>query len=256
LAAALGAPLTARGPWLTAVLNDQAVHRRRGRPVAVVVETHPQGRPEGLALLSLRRRGLRTVVTMLGDDVPLPGGRPPARLPASDDDVAARLAAGILDLLGSLRGPWALELSGLPLGDPVARSLAAGLPTATLGNVRTLRLVDELDQGAERSRDPRVLDRWLPALLAREPDRRARTFLRSAARLHAAIDRLEVALVADGDRLHAGLLTLVDGDDRWPWWGTGEAGGPATARGFPAVSLTATGPERRRRSVSGGTAAR
>lgn len=72
-----------------------------------------------------------------------------------------------------------------------------------------------------RSRDPRVLERWLPALLAgAEP--RSRAFLRAAARLHAAIGELEVAVVAEDGILHAGLLTLVDGDDRWPWWGTGE----------------------------------
>jgi hypothetical protein len=67
LMADLRAPVTARGPWLTAVLNAGAARRGAGRPVAVVVEPHAQGRPEAVAFLTLRRRGLATVVTMLGD---------------------------------------------------------------------------------------------------------------------------------------------------------------------------------------------
>jgi hypothetical protein len=55
-------------------------------------------------------------------------------------------------------------------------------------------------------------------------------FVRAAARLHAAIGQLEVA-AADG---HV-LLTLVDGDDRWPWWTSGDA---VTGMGAPLVSLT------------------
>ena len=43
------------------------------------------------------------------------------------------------------------------------------------------------------------------------PDPRAREFLRAAARLHAAIGQLEVAVVPDGDGPRAALLTLVDG---------------------------------------------
>jgi hypothetical protein len=241
LMAALRAPVTARGPWLTVVLNEAAAARSRARPVAVVVEAHPQGRPEAVAFLSLRRRGLTTVVSMLGGTVePLPGGRPTARLPARDEDAANRLADGVGDLLGALRRPWTLELAGLPLGDPTARALSARLPTAVLGNVRSVRLVDELDDPAGapalRSRDPRVLERWLPALLARADGTRARGFLRAAARLHVAIGQLELAVVADGGDLRAGLLTLVDGEDRWPWWGTGE--GLRTEMGAPLVGLT------------------
>jgi hypothetical protein len=244
LMAALRAPVTARGPWLTAVLNEAAAARSRSRPVAVVVEAHRQGRPEAVALLELRRRGLTAVVSMLGGAAePLPGGRPTARLLARDEDAANRLADGVLDLLGTLRRPWALELTGLPLGDPTARALSARLPTSVLGNVRSLRLVDELDDLAgtsvARSRDPRVLERWLPPLLARADGHRARVLLRAAARLHAAIGQLELAVVADGDDIRAGLLTLIDGDDRWPWWGTGE--GLRTEMGAPLVGLTVPG---------------
>jgi hypothetical protein len=246
LMAALAAPVTARGPWLTAVLNEGAARRRIAgpevpRPVAVVVEPHWQGRPEAVAFLALRRRGLTTVVTMLGDGIrPLPGGRPAARLLARDEAAAQLLADGITDLLTGLRGPWTLRLAGLPLGDPTSRDLAAALPTSVLANVRSARLVDELDTVGRvvRSGDPRVLERWLPALLAREADPRARRFLRAAARLHAAIGGLEVAVVADGDRLRAGLLTLVEGADRWPWWGTSGIGGLRTEMGAPLVGLT------------------
>jgi hypothetical protein len=242
LMADLGAPVTARGPWLTAVLNQAAARRGTGRPVAVVVEPHAQGRPEGAAFLTLRRRGPVAVLAMLGDGVgPVPGGRPPRRLLARDERAAELLAAGICDLLGALRGFRRLRLTGLPLGDPTVRALTARLPDGLTANVRSEAAVDELDDvgGVVRTRDPRQLDRWLPALLARQPDARARDFLRSCARLHSAIDEVELAVRPDGEGLRAALLTLVDGTDRWPWWGWSDVGGLGTAMGAPLVALTA-----------------
>ena len=120
------------------------------------------------------------------------------------------------------------------------RNLGAAQPDGLLANVRSRRLVDELDTVGDvrRSRDPRELERWLPALLAREPDARARRFLPVAARLHSAIGHLELAVVADGDRLRAGLLTLVDGADRWPWWAASEIGGLRSEMGAPLAGLT------------------
>ena len=239
LMAALRAPVPARGPWLTAVLNAGAAHRFSGRPVAVVVEAHRQGRPDAAAFLHLRRRGPATVVTMLGSDSAPPGG-PPARLLARDEEMAALLAAGVVDLLHSLRRPRQLRLVGLPLGDPTARALAARLPDAVIATARTQRLVDDLDDAAvTRSRDPRALERSLPALTAREPDHRARELLRAGARLHAAIGQVELAVVGDPAAPRAALLTLVDGGNRWPWWGFGDGAPLRTELGFPAVSLTA-----------------
>ena len=238
--AALRAPITARGPWLTAVLDAAAAHRFTGRPVAVVVEAHPQGRPDAAAVLHLRRRGPATVVTMLGADL-APPGAPPARLLARDEATAGLLAAGIDDLLCSLRRPRQLRLAGLPLGDPTARQLTARLEDAVIATSRTRALCDDLDDlgPVTRSRDPRVLDRWLPALLAREADARAREFLQASARLHAAIGQLELAVVATGPQLRAALLTLVDGAARHPWWGFADGGPLRTQLGSPAVSLTA-----------------
>jgi hypothetical protein len=242
LMADLAAPVTARAPWLTAVLNDQAAHRRPGvRPAAVVVAGHRQDRPDAAAFLTLRRRGWVTEVTLLGQSAgPLPPGRAPARLPARDPGLADRLAGGICDLLDSLRGPARLRLGGLPLGDPTARALAARQPDGVIGTERSARLVDGLDDAgpAVRSRDPRVLERWLPRLLADE-DPRARGFLRTAARLHAAIGQVELVVVADGLELRAGLLTLVEGADRWPWWGWTTIGGLSEEMGAPLVSLAA-----------------
>jgi hypothetical protein len=238
--ARLRAPVTARGPWLTAVLDEGAVRVPRARPVAVVVEAHAQGRPEAVAFLELRRRGvLRTVDVLGGSVAPLPGGLPTARLPAGDPAVAELLAAGLVDLLASLRGPASLRLTGLPLGDPTVRALATHLPTAVVANERSRRLVDGLDGVGDvrRSQDPVELERWLPALLAAAWPR-SRRFLRAAARLHAAIGQLELAVIADGDVLRAGLLTLLDGDARWPWWGTTSTGGLPTEMGAPLVSLT------------------
>ena len=239
LMARLRAPVTARGPWLTAVLNDGAARWPRARPVAVVVETHAQGRPEAVAFLELRRRGVLTSVRLLGSAItPLPGGLPTARLPAGDPAVAELLAAGLVELLGSLRGRSTLRLTGLPLGDPTVRALAARLPTAVVATERSWRLVDGLDDvgDVQRSRDPEVLERWLPALLSAAPPR-SRRFLRAAARLHVAIGQLELAVISDGETLRAGLLTLVDGSDRWLWWGTTSIGGLPTEMGAPLVSL-------------------
>jgi hypothetical protein len=249
LMAALRAPVPSRGPWLTAVLNTgrwRSLPVPAGRrPVAVVVEPHRQGRPAALACLELRRAGPATTVTLLGQDTaPLPPGRPALRLLAADHAAAELLAAGILDLLGSLRGPWSLRFAGLPMGDPTLRALAAAVPAAVLANERSHQLVDDLDPQSSppvRSRDPRVVERWLPAVLAREPDAAARGFLRATARLHAAIGQLELAVVADGDRPRAALLTLLDGGDRWPWWGFSDLGGLGTAMGAPLVGFTARG---------------
>jgi hypothetical protein len=240
LMAALAAPVTARGLWLTAVLNAGAAHRSLSRPAAVVVEAHRQGRPDAVAFLSLRRRGPVTVVTMLGDGIgPVPSGRPPARLLARDEDTAVLLAEGICDLVQSLRSPWRLRLTGLPLGDPASRELAARQQSGLIANARSSRLVDGLDGVGTvlRSRDPRALERWLPQLQARERNRRSREFLRAAARLHAAIGEVEVAAVTEGEVLRAGLLTFVDGADRWPWWGWSDIGGLGTELGSPLVGL-------------------
>jgi hypothetical protein len=242
----LSAPVPARGPWLTATLNVQSARPlSRVRPRAVVVE-HPQGPPDGVALLSLRRRGVGTAITLLGAEAgPLPEGRPHARLHARDDEVAGRLAAGVADLLDSLRGPWTLRLAGLPLGDPTVRSLAGQMRGASLSTSRSRRLVDELDSVADvqRSRDPGDLERWLPAVLARVPERQ-RPFLRAAARLHAAIGQLEVAVVPGRGGPAAVLLTLLDprpdGVDRWPWWGSTDVGGLRRELGSPWVALTAS----------------
>jgi hypothetical protein len=252
LMATLRAPVPARGPWLTAVLNGRSWSPAGAplgcRPVAVVVEDERGGRPVAAAFLVLRRGVRRTTVTLLGQRSPVqPDGRPPARLLARDDAAAELLAAGIVDLLGSLGGAWALELHGLPLGDPTLRCLAAALPGSAPATVRSRRLVDELDALAEpplRSRDPRVIERWLAELLPRHPDPAARRLLRATTRLHAAIDQLEVAVVADGGRPRAALLTLVDGADRWPWWGFTDVGGLRTEMGAPMVTFTARGGRR------------
>ncbi|MDP5182792.1 hypothetical protein QOZ88_09080 [Blastococcus sp. BMG 814] len=241
LAAALSAPLTARAPWLTAVLNDGAARWLPTRPAAVVVDGAADGPPRAAAFLDLRRRGPVTAVRLLGQArSPLPGGRPTARLLARDAEAADLLAGGVLSLLDSLRGPWSLRFTGLPLGDPTARSLAARLRTAVLANERSTLLVDALDGigPVERGRDGRLLERWLPEFLAAAPDRRARGLLRATARLHAATGHLEVAVVADGDRLRAGLLTLLDGGDRWPCWGVAGDGGLETGMGAPVSTFS------------------
>ncbi|SNX98456.1 hypothetical protein SAMN06893097_110240 [Geodermatophilus sabuli] len=255
LQAAVRAPVTARGPWLTTVLNVAAARRRLGaRPVAVVVDRDPDrgGGPAALAALVVDGRGLRVGVTLLGDGAPVPPGDAPARLPVRDDTAATQLAAGLLDRLDRLGRPWTLRLTGLPLGDPTLRALGRLRPEAAFSTARSTRLVDALDEAGavRRTRDPAELERWLPQLLARQPDRRARLLLRAAARVHAAIGQVELAVLPEGDRLRAGLLTLVDGADRRPWWGFSEVGGLSREMGAPVVSLTLPGGPLSRRTGS------
>ncbi|SEO71025.1 hypothetical protein [Trujillonella endophytica] len=241
LMAALGAPVPARAPWLTAVLNARPAHR----PIAVVVEGNAGSRPDGLALLSARRRGAALAVTLLGDGAGVvPPGRPPGRLLARDDDVAARLAAGVLAVVGDRGTPWTLSLAGLPLGDPTSRALGALRPDAAFATARSSRLVDRLDAlgpPVSRSRAPRDVERVLPGLLAAQPDRRVRAALRATARLHAAIGQVEAAVVGEGDAMRAALLTLVDGADRQPWVGCGEPEAFGREMGAPTTSVRLAG---------------
>jgi hypothetical protein len=242
----LAAPVTARGPWLTAALNAApSGPLARVRPRAVVVESTG---PDAVALLALRRRGTTTAVTLLGAEPgPLPEGRPPARLLARDAESAAHLATGLADQLETLRGPWTLRLAGLPLGDPTLGRLVALMPDAQLSTSRSRRLVDELDTVADvrRTVDPAEVERELPAVLARVPAHQ-RVAVRAAARLHAAIGQLELAVVPDPatGRPAAALLTLLDagpaGVDRWPWWGNSDVGGLRRELGSPSVTLTAS----------------
>ncbi|MGY1683714.1 hypothetical protein [Geodermatophilus sp. SYSU D01176] len=244
LLAELRAPVTARAPWLTAALALHGTGRLSApRPVAIVVDAPGgTGTPQALATLVLRG-GPRLTATLLGDGLPVPAGGAPARLPARDDAAAERLAAGVLGLLDRVRRPWTLRLAGLPMGDPTLRAIGRLRPEAAFANARSARLVDALDDvgPVHRTRDPAGLERRLPALLAREPDHRAREALRVCARLHASIGQVELATVADGERLRAGLLTLVDGPDRRPWWGASDVGGLRTELGAPLVSLTLRG---------------
>ena len=242
----LAVPVTARGPWLTAALNDRrAPLLVPVRPRAVVVEERQHGRLDGMALLSFRRRGPVTAGTLLGDGAgPVPGGSPSRRLYARDDAVANRLADGIVDVLDRLRGPWTLRLSGLPLGDPTLRRLAAVLATGEVATSRSRRLIDELDTVGDvrRSRDPADVERWLPVLLDRLPVAE-RAFARAAARLHAAIGRVEVAVLSGPAQPPAALLTLLDGpggDARLPWWGFSEVGGLDRQLGSPVTTFTAS----------------
>ncbi|WP_409330501.1 hypothetical protein [Trujillonella humicola] len=238
LMSALRAPVSARAPWLTAVLN---VRPRAGRPVAVVVERAPGARPDGLALLSVRRRGAAGAIELLGEVAgPVPPGRPPARLLARDDDVAARLAAGVLALTAGGGTPWTVSLTGLPMGDPTLRALGELRADAAFATVRSHRLVDRLDAlggPVARSRDPREVERWLPVLLAAQPEPAGRRLLRATARLHAAIGQVEVAVAPGGGSARAVLLTVVDGSDRHPWVAGGDPSAVGLEMGAPSTSL-------------------
>lgn len=245
LTAGPATPTTARGPWLTAALRAAPAPAPQVRHRAVVVEADPQGRPAGMALLSsvpvLRRGRPVTLVRLLGDGGPPgPPGLAPRRLPAVDPDAAALLADGVADLLAATRGPWELALTGLPMGDPVLAALGARLGTgAVFTTTRSRVLVDGLDAvgPVRRSREPADLERWLPLLLAYRPAGTRRADVRTLARVHAAAGVLEHAVVPGDGGARAGLLSLLDGGVRRPWFGFGP--GLTEAPGQPWVSLVA-----------------
>jgi len=250
LLAGPGTPTTARGPWLAAALHAAPAPVPRVRHRAVVVEAHRQGRPAGAALLSSRtvlRAGRRvTVVGLLGDGGPPgPPGTAPRRLPAADPAAAVLLADGVAELLGRTRGPWELSLTGLPLGDPVLAALGARLGTgAVFRTTRSCVLVDALDEAGsvQRSTDPAGLERWLPAFLAHRPAGTRRADVRALVRVHAAAGVLEHAVVPGHHGATAGVLTLLDGGVRRPWFGFGP--GLRDAPGQPWVSLVADSRDR------------
>ena len=258
LLSALAVPVTARGPWLVAALHTSPAPRVRYR--AVVVEAHRHGRPAGLALLASRvqlRRGRPvTVVRLLGDGGPPgPPGVAPRRLPAADAEVADLLAHGIADLIAGTRGRWQLDLAGLPLGDPVLAALGVRVGTGAFRTSRSRSLVDGLGTAdpARRSTDPVSLECWLPAFLDHRPGGARRADLRALVRVHAAAGLLEHVVVLDGGRPIAGLLTVLDGAARRPWWSFGPTDGPTDVPGQPWVALAASGRGRQPTSSPGGT---
>jgi len=134
-----GVPFCARSPWLSAWYRCFRV-----RPLAVAV--FEDGQVVGLACLALHRKGPLCTVTLAGH-----GPSDYGRLPARDGEVAAELAAGIVDALASVRGPWRLVLDQLPVGDPVARALRGRLVGARLEPAQgSPRLTFGADRRVER----------------------------------------------------------------------------------------------------------
>jgi Acetyltransferase (GNAT) domain len=122
LAARLGLPLTARLDYL----GGFAAVTPQWTPWTVAV-TGADGGWQAGALLARRRRHGLTMVTGLGYQVCDHG-----RLPAADAAAAGVLAEAIAVGLAAITGPWALRLEQLPVGDPVAGSLAGRLRHAEI----------------------------------------------------------------------------------------------------------------------------
>jgi CelD/BcsL family acetyltransferase involved in cellulose biosynthesis len=118
---ATNAPVTARRVWLDAWVRSYGDFE----PWAVAVET--DGRLEAAALLARRRRYGITEIVAMGH-----GPSDQVRLPARDARWAEMLAGAIVSELETFRQPWRLLLEQLPEGDPVARSLVAGLRCAAV----------------------------------------------------------------------------------------------------------------------------
>lgn len=133
------APVTARRLWLETWASCYADHE----PWLVLVEDGSD--LVAAAALARRRRAGLTSVVGLGH-----GPSDAARLPARDNQAAARLAGAVTAGLRSLGGPWQLHLEQLPASDPVGTALdellqvteltaGDGMPMVEVGPERELR---------------------------------------------------------------------------------------------------------------------
>jgi CelD/BcsL family acetyltransferase involved in cellulose biosynthesis len=122
LAAATGAPITARRPWQQTWIECYPDHE----PWAIVLEGDG-GRIEAAALLATRRRPGRTEIVGLGH-----GPCDQLRLPARSPEAARRLAAEVARALIGRRGAWSFRFEQLPVGDPVAAEVERLLPAAAV----------------------------------------------------------------------------------------------------------------------------
>lgn len=116
---ATSAPIMARRPWLESWIGSYPDIE----PWVVSVEG-PHGLEAAALLGRFRRRGVLHIVRM-GH-----GATDHARLPARTPEAARHLAQTVSAELKAIRGPWHLFLGQLPVGDMVARNIAAELPTA------------------------------------------------------------------------------------------------------------------------------
>lgn len=115
LAEACGAP--ASSYWAA----DSAWFRARPEVQPLAVAVYDRSRLAGAAMLGRHR--LRGVWRVIGAGT---AGEPYA-MPVASPEVAQVLAAGITGELQGIVGRWKLELTDLPLHDPVAEALAARL---------------------------------------------------------------------------------------------------------------------------------
>ncbi len=117
LQASVGAPVTARLPWLM----TWAEYFPEYRPWTVTVRDGDDLR--AVACLAVRRvLGINRVVCLghrMSDR---------ARLPVATEAAVEPLARGIAEALAGLGRPWSLSLEQLPAGDPVVHRLAELLP--------------------------------------------------------------------------------------------------------------------------------
>ena len=247
--AALRAPVTARAPWLTAVLNAGAAARSRGPPGG--------GRGRGPA------------GPAGGGGLPLPAAPGPddGRLDARRRD-RSRCRAGArprgcwpgtrtprtawptacCDLLGTLRGPW--SAASWPACRSVTRRRAPWPPGCPPPSWPTSAAPASSTSSTTRRPGGR---RWSAAAIPASssggcprswPARPIPAPAPSCGPPRGCTPpsaRWSWRWWPSGGVLRAGLLTLVDGDDRWPWWGTGDVGGLRTEMGAPLVGLTAPG---------------
>lgn len=122
LHAATGSPVTARRPWLSSWMRSHPDFE----PLVLVVQEYG-GRIEAAAPLARRRSRFLNEYVALGS-----GLSDQVRLPARTPEAAQALAQAVkAELCGGSR-PWILIVRHLPQDDPVARALAAELPSAEL----------------------------------------------------------------------------------------------------------------------------
>jgi CelD/BcsL family acetyltransferase involved in cellulose biosynthesis len=115
-------PVTARRTWLQTWCDAFRDHEPW---IAVVDGAH--GNIDACAMLARRVRGGILDVNNLGR-----GPSDYTFLPARDAAAGQRLADGVVAGLGALRRPWRVRIEQVPVNDPVATAIAAGLRVAAV----------------------------------------------------------------------------------------------------------------------------
>ena len=239
---AVGAPVTARRPWLQAWIDSYPVHTP-----ALVTVSAPDGQLLAAAALASRRRAGVHQVLACGH-----GPSDAVTFPARDQAAAGALSTGVVTLLRRLSGPWTLTLRHVTpetallttLGSdvrgvrvvpgdrspqlhaeagPLLRDYVSSSHRKGINRIRNRMANQGLDPQVAHERDADIVMDLLPEIerVYRARDRAVpracplddpddRHFFRTVVQEHAARGQLELTTVHLQDRLAAYVICFLE----------------------------------------------